>query len=96
MDKNRFMDMVKTDENSVICIDFDGVIHKSSKGYHDGTIYDEPVIGTFEALKKIYESGFKIVISSCKCNPDRPLVNNKTGIELMWEWLDKSFISICK
>ena len=23
----------------------------------------------------------------------RPLVNNKTGIELMWEWLDKYHLS---
>ena len=28
-----------------VAVDFDGVIHKYSKGYADGTIYDEPVQG---------------------------------------------------
>ena len=36
-----------------IAIDFDGVIHKNSKGYYDGTIYDEPVEGSLEAIKKL-------------------------------------------
>jgi len=36
-----------------IALDFDGVIHKYSKGFHDGTAYDEPVPGVFEAIEKL-------------------------------------------
>ena len=38
---------------STVAVDFDGVIHKYSKGWHDGTIYDEPVEGAFNYLKII-------------------------------------------
>ena len=71
-----------------LAIDFDGVIHKSSKSFHDGTIYDDPVDGVGEALKQLSKD-YTLIIYTCKANPDRPLVNGKTGIELIWEWLDK-------
>lgn len=34
-----------------IALDFDGVIHTYWHGWHDGSIYDEPVPGALEALK---------------------------------------------
>tara|TARA_R110002096_G_scaffold62532_1_gene154494 strand:- start:27 stop:425 length:399 start_codon:yes stop_codon:yes gene_type:complete len=76
------------DEKQQIGIDFDGVIHKCSKGYHDGTIYDDPIEGSLEAIQNI-STKFTIIIYSAKARSDRPLVNNKTGIELIWEWLEK-------
>ncbi len=71
-----------------IAIDFDGVIHKNSKGYYDGTIYDEPVEGSLEAIKKLYDE-WDIIIYTAKAKSDRPLVNGKTGKELVWDWLTK-------
>lgn len=76
------------DEQVNIGIDFDKVIHKCSKGYHDGTIYDEPVEGSYEALEKISEK-HTIIVFTCKAKPDRGLINGKTGTELVWEWLEK-------
>ena len=76
------------DEGKTIGVDFDGVIHKSSLGFHDGTVYDEPIDGSLEAIKQLSKK-YKIVVYSAKARPDRPLVNNKTGIELIKEWLIK-------
>ena len=82
--------------NRIIALDFDGVIHNDSKGFFDGTIYGEPIERTETALKYLSEN-YKIVIFSCKSNPNRPLINGKTGTELIWEWLEfynfKQYIS---
>ena len=90
MKLNNFLEMIKNTESKQIGVDFDGVIHKSSKGFHDGTIYDEPIDGAVSSIKILNESlGYDLVIYTCKANPDRPLIDGKTGIELIWEWLDK-------
>ena len=74
------------DETFQVGIDFDGVIHKCSKGFYDGTVYDPPIDGAKEALKTLSEK-YVIVVYSAKARSDRPLVNGKTGVELIWDWL---------
>jgi len=71
-----------------VAIDFDGVIHNFDKGWHDGTCYGEPLSGALDAIKNISEK-YNIIIFTAKAKPSRPLVNGKTGIELVREWLDK-------
>ena len=51
-----------------IAIDFDGVIHKYSKGWQDGTIYDEPVKNSIESINKLLKEGHSIFIFSTR-NP---------------------------
>ena len=92
MEKNDFLDMVKTTEKNQLGLDFDGVIHKNSKGFHDGTIYDEPVNGVKKGLEYLSKS-YKLVVYTCKANPDRPLIDGKTGTELIWEWMEKYDLS---
>jgi len=76
------------DEKINIGIDFDGVVHLCSKGYHDGTIYDDPVPGAYQALEQISKE-YTIIMYTAKAKPDRGLVNGKTGTELVWDWLKK-------
>ena len=71
-----------------IAVDFDGVIHNFDKGWYDGTCYGEPIDGSLEFLKKLFEK-WNIIIFTAKARPDRPLENGKTGIELVEEWLEK-------
>ena len=78
--------LVANEEIKQIGIDFDGVIHRNSLGYHDGTIYDPPIKGTKKALDDLSKR-FDIVVYTCKAKPDRELVSGKTGTQLIWEWL---------
>jgi len=71
-----------------LAIDFDGVIHNFDKGWHDGTCYGNPIEGSLSAIKSLSKD-WNIIIFTAKVRPDRPLVNGKTGQELVEEWLEK-------
>ena len=88
MHTKKFLEKVNNQEKNVIAIDFVGVIHKNTLGYHDGTVYDEPIVGAIDSIKML-SSQYEIIIFSCKALEDRPRVNGKTGIELIEEWLEK-------
>ena len=84
---DNFIEKVVKNERDTLAIDFDGVIHNHNLGFHDGTVYGDPIPGAIEAVKKLSKK-YKIVIFTCKANPKRPLINGKTGPELIWEWLE--------
>ncbi len=86
MSNKVYQSIVSSDEKNQIGVDFDGVIHSNSLGFHDGTIYDEPIEGSREALERLSKN-YKIVIFTCKAKPDRVLVEGKTGTDLVWDWL---------
>lgn len=49
-------------------IDFDGPIHKYSKGYLDGTLYDEPSDGAKEVIDWLKSEGYQIVIFTSRAS----------------------------
>jgi len=49
-----------------ISVDFDGVLHKYSKGWMDGTIYDGPMPGAKEAMAQLKVMGFDICVNTCR------------------------------
>ena len=75
-------------KKKIVAIDFDGVIHNAHQGWGDGTCYGNPLPGTIEAIKEL-ATKYSIVIFTAKAKPDRPLVNGKTGTELVKEWFGK-------
>ena len=91
---DNFIKEVVKNETNTLAIDFDGVIHDHNLGFHDGTCYGKPIPGAIEAIKKLSQK-YEIVIFTCKANPKRPLINGKTGPELIWEWLGKYDLKSC-
>lgn len=39
--------------NTTIAVDFDKVIHAQSRGWQDGTVYDDPVPGALDGLRSL-------------------------------------------
>ena len=85
--QSQFPDKFKKDLNN-LSIDFDGVIHNSNKGFHDGSCYGNPIEGSVEAIKELSKK-FRIIVFTAKAKPDRPLVDGKNGIDHVKEWLTK-------
>ena len=88
MNKEDFLKIVNKNLNKTLCIDFDGVIHDNNLGFHDGRCYGKPIEGAIESLNNLSKK-YDITIYTCKANPDRPLIDGKTGTELIWDWLEK-------
>lgn len=64
-----------------IAVDFDGVIHKYSDGYHDGSIYDGLVEGAKDAIFRLRQR-YKVVVFSVR-EPQQ-----------ITEWLDQQNIVV--
>lgn len=72
-----------------IAVDFDGVIHRYSKGWQDGSIYDSPVEGSEKQLKKLVDKGYKVVIFTTRVNPEMG-DNVEVEREKMRKWLSSN------
>ena len=51
-------------------------------------MYDSPIPGAIDAIKELSKT-YTLIIFTAKVKPDRPLINGKTGEQLIWDWLGK-------
>jgi ribonucleotide monophosphatase NagD (HAD superfamily) len=71
-------------KNNTIAIDFDGVIHKYSKGWQGlYNAYDPPMEGAVAAIKKLKSAGYRLVVFSSRAVP------------VIQEWLHKYDLDDC-
>lgn len=71
-------------------IDLDKTIHKYSKGYKDGTVYDDAFDGAKEVINWLKEKGYEIVIfttRASKQNADELGGDHKEQIKKVAKWL---------
>lgn len=68
-----YSEVVPTSTNDNIkraMIDFDGTIHKYSKGYSDGSLYDDPFDGAKETINWLKQLGFEIIIFTTRASKE--------------------------
>jgi hypothetical protein len=62
-----------------VAVDFDGVIHAYSKGWQDGTIYDGPVPGAFDALRRLMDDHAVFVHTTRNASQVARWIEDRTG-----------------
>jgi hypothetical protein len=72
-------------------IDLDKTIHKYSKGFKDGTVYDEPYVGAKEVIDFLRKNGYEIVIFTTRASQEEN-DDYKDQINQVADWLDKNGI----
>ena len=63
-------------------VDFDGVIHRYSEGWKDGSIYDHPVDGALESIGRLRAAGFEVVIFTTRAS-------TAIGALQVYTWLEQ-------
>lgn len=73
-----------------VMIDLDNTIHKYSKGYVDGNIYDDPFDGARDAINWLKDNGYEIVIFTTRASPSNAVEmggDEKHEIAKVQAWL---------
>lgn len=71
-----------------VLIDFDGVIHKYSKGIHDQTLYDGPVDGAKDFIDSIKDK-YRIVVFTARLSGFENTKCSSVTTEDIAKWMDK-------
>lgn len=55
-----------------IAVDFDSTLHQYDRGWQGGALYGAPIPGAVEALTRLHNEGFRLVVFTCRAdNPNQ-------------------------
>jgi hypothetical protein len=74
------------DGRRIVAVDFDGVIHRYSKGYYTGDIYDIPTPGVRDFLTRLRDNDYFIYIFSARLIDSSTVESGKITIQ---NWMEK-------
>jgi hypothetical protein len=78
-----------------VMIDLDRTIHKYSKSWHDGSVYDDPIPGAKEVIDWLKSKGFEIVIFTTRASAENAKDNGQDvteQIQNVENWLSNNDI----
>jgi len=67
-----------------VAVDFDGVIHAYSRGWQDGSIYDEPLPGALDALRLLMKRHAVFIHTTRVPAPVARWIGERAGIKTCW------------
>ena len=68
--------------SGTLAVDFDGVIHRYSKGWQDGSIYDEPMPGAFPAIELLMDRYAVVVFTTRNQVPVAKWIGERSGLDV--------------
>ena len=69
-------------------MDLDGVVHRYSKGFHDGTLYDVPIAGAIDFIDRMKDK-YEIVIFTARISKHKQRFAKRSKKKDVKKWLDK-------
>lgn len=68
-----------------IAVDFDGVIHAYTRGWHDGTIYDPPLPGVFDGLHALMKHAAVVIHTTRDAQQVADWLFERGNFNITWE-----------
>lgn len=86
--ESEIVDRIRT-KPYVLALDLDATVHSYELGWHDGTLYGTPLPGAKEAIQRILNAGWEILLYTARVKHEGEFGYKPMSAETIKEWWDK-------